>query len=70
MKNLTREEIISKFREIYKDAVEFDKNNDDPQVVNLVLVNWIGFSLDRKDHHFLDKLDVDRMIFPKIFPLT
>ena len=70
MKNLTREEIISKFREIYKDAVEFDKNNDDPQVVNLVLVNWIGFSLDRKDHPFLDKLDIDRMIFPKNFPLT
>ena len=43
LKNLTKKEVIAKLREIQTDAIHFDYVNDDPQAVNSVFINWIGF---------------------------
>ena len=46
LKNLTKKEIITKLKEIQTDAIQFEKDNEDPQVVNSVFINFVGFRLD------------------------
>ena len=70
LKNLTKQEILVKLAEIQREAIQFDKNNDDLQVVNSVFVNWIGFCLRECYHPFINQFDIDDMIFPQYFPLT
>ena len=68
--NLSKEQIISKLDEINKEAMQFEQENDDPQVVNAVFIKWIGFYLHSTYHPFMDELEIDDRIFPKGFPLT
>ena len=70
LKNLTKIETLAKLKEIQTDAIQFDKDNEDSQVVNSVFINWIGFYLHPTNHQFMNQLDIDRMIFPPIFQLT
>ena len=46
LKNLTKIETITKLKEIQTDAIQFEKDNEDPQVVNSVFINFIGFELN------------------------
>ena len=50
--NLTKDQILTKLDVVLHEADRFDRENKDPQAVNAVFINWIGFCL-REGNPFL-----------------
>ena len=54
LRNLSREEIIEVIKQLEREAAEFENSKDyDSQAVNVIFVNWIGFSLHESTHKFM-----------------
>ena len=46
LKNLTKDQVVAKMKEIENEAIKFEEDNDELQAVNSIFINWVGFSLD------------------------
>ena len=69
--NLQKKQIKDIFADIKSESNTFKTENENNlHAVKAVLVYWIGFSLSEDNHPFMDDLDIDDYIYPRIFQLT
>ena len=60
----TKKEVLEYCEEIKQNAMDFESRNDlNPERLNIIIVNWIGFRIDEDVHvqkQYMDKFNIEK----------